>query len=106
MLIQPVDWVAVGNKWGLPGVITGAAILLLAGLAKFVKAYITKRDEENAKLVQDTINDARRERDASRQLLKEQAMEFTRHLKEENEEFRDSLREVVATFERERGRRK
>lgn len=56
-------------------------------------------------MLSDTIADARKERDASRQLLKEQAAEFTAHITRENNEFREALRDVVTAFER-TGRRK
>lgn len=100
----PIDWSAIGKTWGPLGIIFIAAIILLFAALRFLRTYLTKKDEEAAKLILDTITDARKERDASRQLLKEQAAEFVAHIKSENEEFRLSLRDVVGGFERGRKR--
>lgn len=55
-------------------------------------------------MMRETVADARKERDETRQLLKAQATEFTAHVTRENEEFRKSLENVVNGFER--GRRR
>ncbi|HEX5704850.1 MAG TPA: hypothetical protein VFX97_16755 [Pyrinomonadaceae bacterium] len=106
VLFQPVDWSAVGKTWGPLGIIFVAALILLFGIARFLKTYLERKDADAAKLVADAIIDARSERDVTRLLIKEQAAEFVAHIKEENQQFRDSLKDVVAAFERESTRRK
>jgi hypothetical protein len=89
----PVDWSVVARSWGFTGVVAVVALLIAVGAAKWMRSLLT-----------DTIADARKERDASRQLLKDQATQYLAHIKEENEEFRTSLRNVVDGFERGRKR--
>jgi uncharacterized membrane protein YhiD involved in acid resistance len=104
--LQSVDWSAVAKTWGPLGVVFVVALIVFVGGLRFLKSYLTRKDAEANKLVTDTIDDARKERDAGRQLLKEQATEFVAHIKQENEEFRTSLRDVVRAFERDGGARK
>ena len=106
LLQQNVDWSAVAKTWGPLGIIFVVFILLLIGVARFLRTHLAQKDADAAKLIADAIVDARSERDASRRLIKEQATEFVAHIKEENQQFRDSLREVVAAFERESARHK
>jgi len=85
------DWLAIFKQVGVVGVICA-----FAGLIVWKKLI---------PMVQGTIDDARKDRDANRQLLREQAVLFTAHLKEEGEQFRHSLKDVVDTFERTRSKR-
>lgn len=86
---QSLDFVSLWKAGGINAVVAVVFLVLLLGAAKWGKTILT-----------DTIADARKDRDASRQLLKEMAAEFTEHTKRENDEFREALRDVVTAFER------
>lgn len=95
IFLQPVDWSLVVKNWGFAGVVGVVCLLLLVGAAKFLRAYLTKKDEETAKLVTDTLVDARKERDrmASQldrrdELITEQAQRFTESLRHRDAEFK------------------
>lgn len=92
---QQVDWNDIGKTWGPLGIGFVLFILLVWQGAKLGKKFL-----------EDTVADARRERDLSRETLRQQAAEFTAHIKAENDEFRRSLKEVVEAFERTRTNRK
>lgn len=85
------DWLTIFKQIGTVGV-----ICVFLGIVIWKKLI---------PMIQSTIDDARKDRDANRQLLKEQAIEFTAHIRRENEEFRSSLKDVVDTFERTRSKR-
>lgn len=93
--LQQLDWNEIGKTWGPLGI----------GFVLFV-VLVWQGAKMGKKFLEDTVADARRERDLSREMLKAQATEFTAHIKMENDEFRRSLREVVETFERTRASRK
>jgi hypothetical protein len=92
--LQQVDWNEIGKTWGPLGVGFVLFVVLVWQGAKLGKKFL-----------EDTVADARRERDLSREMLKQQALEFTAHIKTENEEFRRSLKEVVDTLDRTRTRK-
>jgi len=85
------EWLAIFKQVGVLGV-----VCVFFGIIIW-KVFIP--------MIQGTIEDARKERDTQRQLLKDQAAQFVAHIKEENEEFRESLKNVVDAFERS-GRKK
>lgn len=89
IVLLQVNWETVGKTWGPMGVGFVLFIILVWQGAKMAR-----------QMLQDTISDARRERDLSRQLLEKQATDFLGHIKQENEEFRNSLKGVVEAFER------
>lgn len=89
-LFQASEWAAIFKQVGVIG-----AVCLFFG-AIIWRVFIP--------MMRETVADARKERDAARQLLKEQATEFTEHIKSENEQFREALKGVVDGFER--GRRR
>lgn len=92
--LNQVDWNEVGKTWGPLGIGFVLFVVLVWQGAKLGKKFL-----------EDTVADARRERDLSREMLKQQASEFTSHIKLENDEFRRSLKEVVEAFERTRTRK-
>lgn len=92
--LQQVDWNEIGKTWGPLGIGFVLFVVLVWQGAKLGKKFL-----------EDTVADARSERDVARQVLKQQATEFTAHIKQENDEFRRSLKEVVETFERTRTRK-
>ncbi len=51
------------------------------------------------KAIEETIADARKERDLSREMLKQQGLDHLAHIKQENEEFRVALKNVVDKLE-------
>lgn len=96
MILQPqIDWSSIAKTWGPLGLMSVLFLLLVWQGAKAAK-----------KAIEDTIADARKERDLGRELLKQQAAEFTVHIKQENEEFRSALKDVVSAFEHAGPRRK
>lgn len=89
-MAQTSEWLTIFRQVGTAGV-----ICIFFGLIIW-KVFIP--------MMRETVADARKERDETRQLLKAQATEFTAHVTRENEEFRKSLENVVNGFER--GRRR
>ena len=88
LLQTQIDWSTVAKTWGPLGLMSVLFLLLVWQGAKAAK-----------KSIEETIADARKERDVSREMLKQQATDHLAHIKQENEEFRAALKGVVDAFE-------
>lgn len=106
MLLTQIDWTPILKIYGPLGVFCAIAILLVTRLLK----YIQKQHEDHIKvtqvLVEDTrtaaqalADDARKERDYSRQLREQEVNKFIESLKFRDEKMERGFDEVVRALQ-------
>lgn len=83
-IIQSVDWGTVGKTWGPLGIVFVIFILGLIAIAKFM-----------IKQLNDTIADARSERNLSREALYKQSEQFTASLKYRDDKMAEQFNKII-----------
>lgn len=95
LLLQQVDWEAIGKTWGPLGVIFVVAIFGIVAGARMVKS-----------MVLGTIEDARKERDYMRQQREREANAFIQSLTTRDELMKEGFDEVLREMRDNHPRRK
>lgn len=96
LFIQATDWAAIGKIYGPLGLICFVLIFLVW---KGLLPYIKSQHEEHVKALQSTIQEARSERDYSRQLREKEVDKFLGSLKLRDEKMEKGFDEIVRALQ-------
>jgi len=96
LFIQSTDWASVAKVYGPLGVFCLIAVILVW---KGLLPYIKSQHEAQVAALQATIQDARNERDYSRQLREKEVDRFLESLKLRDERMENGFDEIVRALQ-------
>jgi hypothetical protein len=98
MVFAQIDWSPLLKIYGPLGLFCAIAILLVSRLLK----YIQKQHDEHVEAVQGIAEDARKERDYSRQLREQEVNRFIESLRFRDEKMERGFDEIVRALQESR----
>lgn len=106
MAVEQIDWSPVLKIYGPLGLFCAIAIVLVTRLFKYIQkqheehiAATQMLAEETQKAAQALVDDARKERDYSRQLREQEVNKFLESLRFRDEKMERGFDEVVRTLQ-------